>query len=261
MMNQPVLSSQGHIDTMITAPSDPADGNICRICLAAASEKSPCSCSGSSGYVHASCLTQWAVEKRCMVCEICKSPYKEPFRSTIEAQINLLRREEGAPSGQVEGVWSLSVIRAIGSPREPEDRGAVNFVESQAQAVRARWLHCVLWLLGFSCLLGVVLYLAVFSDIQGWHPSSATDWISLSWKIIALLIPTCILLRVAWSYYVRWREERRSRASIQTDRPASRGRPTSPPPEASSQDPLGGLVSSVPTSFTPFGSVVITVQR
>jgi len=60
----------------------------CRICLEShGTLMEPCTCKGSSGYVHLECLNKWRMsfpsshEKR-NICEICKSPYTIPNPTT-----------------------------------------------------------------------------------------------------------------------------------------------------------------------------------
>ena len=89
---------------MVEVSEDPRNENLCRICMEACGEKSPCSCSGSSGYVHITCLSRWAREKlkhSSNVCEICKATYSEPTLSIlkqIESEKALARCENIEPS-------------------------------------------------------------------------------------------------------------------------------------------------------------------
>lgn len=54
----------------------------CRICLAGSSLEnltaSPCQCSGTMGFLHSSCLTQWLSTRNHHLCEICLHPLRSP---------------------------------------------------------------------------------------------------------------------------------------------------------------------------------------
>lgn len=50
--------------------------HICRLCQGKNGKLiSPCRCEGSMGYVHPSCLVEWACKKKSLQCEICKMDY------------------------------------------------------------------------------------------------------------------------------------------------------------------------------------------
>ena len=83
---------------------------ICRICLEEEDEEneheliSPCICSGSLKYIGLHCLKSWLENKRhCketqavnsyiwkgLECEICKTPFKDTFRSTKGKELQVL---------------------------------------------------------------------------------------------------------------------------------------------------------------------------
>lgn len=54
----------------------------CRICQEEDSIKNlevPCACSGSLKYAHRKCVQRWCDEKRDILCEICRQPYKPGY--------------------------------------------------------------------------------------------------------------------------------------------------------------------------------------
>lgn len=76
--------------------SQSSDSIICRICHSCGDEKliAPCRCSGSSRYVHASCLVTWFKKSVKHQCELCKSDVK--IRKTTH-KIRLWRKPEDRP--------------------------------------------------------------------------------------------------------------------------------------------------------------------
>ena len=226
--------------------NDEPEVNACRICMEACEEKSPCLC---SAFVHATCLSMWAREKQSLSCEICKGAYDEPIRSLLS---NEIRQDQERARFHMH-----QVIRAVGTD-EPNTRPRAVEIDAPVTQ-RARYLHCVLWLLGFSCLLGVVLYLAVFSDLGGWKTDTAADWISISWKVLALSIPAYILLRLCWTYYTRWRDERIANAGLGTSGQRARIATPTQSPGPSYQSRQDGR-SAIP-GFTPFGSIAINMPQ
>ena len=64
----------------------------CRICLSTEESPSlvfcqPCGCKGSLEWAHVSCLQSWVHERRQLMCEICKSTYKEEYLPTLENEL------------------------------------------------------------------------------------------------------------------------------------------------------------------------------
>ncbi|CAK0787461.1 hypothetical protein CVIRNUC_010681 [Coccomyxa viridis] len=71
------------------ASSQPASYTVeaslpaCRMCLEDASGEAlvaPCSCSGSLQWAHSACVQTWINNKGDKLCEICRQPYKGPYR-------------------------------------------------------------------------------------------------------------------------------------------------------------------------------------
>lgn len=61
----------------------------CRICLSTEESPSlvfvePCMCKGSLRWAHVSCLQSWVHERRQLMCELCKSAYKEEYLPRLE---------------------------------------------------------------------------------------------------------------------------------------------------------------------------------
>ena len=117
------LESPIELVVMVEVSEEPRNENenLCRICMEACDDKSPCSCSGSSGYVHISCLSRWAREKlkySSSACEICKSPYSEPTLSILkqiesEKALAIARENVEPVPWFIQYKWHLICLTAI----------------------------------------------------------------------------------------------------------------------------------------------------
>ncbi|KAL6748447.1 hypothetical protein V8C86DRAFT_2877872 [Haematococcus lacustris] len=158
------------------------DSVECRICLTSDRQEDivqPCECHGSVQYVHLSCLTTWALEKRTTLCELCKTTYIEPYGQQLQTQIDALPR---VPA------WDMSSPAADQEGRTP------------MSTWRAFWCHIVVLLV----LLGAILYLTVFSNFT----TSGALWTVVLWRVLAVLIPAYLITRVLLVMVAKWRQER-----------------------------------------------------
>jgi hypothetical protein len=141
----------------------------CRICLQIISTNEdddqdrgvePCACRGSLQYAHIHCLKSWVHERRQLVCEICKTPYKEEL-------IDECLREEAE---------TLQII-------------PVTQVLPQTENQRHR--RAVVTTLIFTCvILAIIVVLIVLGLNAGDHA-----WAAILLRIIAFGLPVLIIGR------------------------------------------------------------------
>lgn len=141
----------------------------CRICLQTISANEdddeaqgvePCACRGSLQYAHLHCLKSWVHERRQLVCEICKMPYKEEL-------IDEFLREEAA---------SLQII-------------PVTQILPQTENQRHR--RVIVTTIIFTCvILAIIIILVVLGLNAGKHV-----WAAILLRIIAFGLPILIIGR------------------------------------------------------------------
>lgn len=70
-----------HVDSKPIPVSN--DTKSCRVCLETGAPGTlcqPCSCAGSMGHAHPSCIQRWIYERGEMTCEVCSDRYRGPFQ-------------------------------------------------------------------------------------------------------------------------------------------------------------------------------------
>lgn len=142
----------------------------CRICLSTEEGPSqvmvqPCMCKGSLKWAHVSCLQSWVHERRQLMCEICKSIYKEEYLPTLEHELHPTHRTQ--PSRQSSAT---------------------------EQARRRRALKT------FIIVTIVVVTLTTTLVILGLNANNHT-WAAICLRVIAFGLPMLIILRCILLWY------------------------------------------------------------
>ena len=136
----------------------------CRICLSTEDGDlmvQPCMCKGSLQWAHVSCLQSWVHERRQLLCEICKSTYKEEYLPTLENELYTRHSQSTMESGQPTA----------------EDRSR-----------RRRMLKT------FVIVTVIVLTLIATLVVLGLNANNHT-WAAIALRVIAFGLPMIIILR------------------------------------------------------------------
>lgn len=140
----------------------------CRICLLAEDDDSlvqPCLCKGSLQWAHVSCLQSWVHERRQLMCEICKSTYKEEYLPTLENAMYTSRYHN------------------------------VSTTQSVADGGRRRRM-----LKTFVIVSSIVVALTAALVILGLNANDHT-WAAIALRVLAFGLPMLIILRCILLWY------------------------------------------------------------
>eukprot|EP00200_Dunaliella_tertiolecta_P009538 CAMPEP_0202382702 /NCGR_PEP_ID=MMETSP1127-20130417/44664_1 /ASSEMBLY_ACC=CAM_ASM_000462 /TAXON_ID=3047 /ORGANISM="Dunaliella tertiolecta, Strain CCMP1320" /LENGTH=329 /DNA_ID=CAMNT_0048981963 /DNA_START=254 /DNA_END=1243 /DNA_ORIENTATION=+ len=184
----------------------------CRICLStddAEQMVSACSCSGTQKWAHISCLSKWVVEKRNLTCELCNTPYSEPYSALLQQELN----KHPARHGDAIGSLSLAGQADGAAP----NAAAMNSGGAFSTPLTNPWSRIDYWLtlLALLAALIIILYFA------------SRNWQVIVWGVIVGFVPITAGLSLLYMLVGkavenhRWRqreaEERAGRRRRQRD--------------------------------------------
>ncbi len=140
----------------------------CRICLSTDESDSmvqPCLCKGSLQWAHESCLQSWVHERRQLMCEICKSTYKEEYLPTLQNELCT------------------------------SDHHTVSTSQSVADRSRRRRM-----LKTFAIVSSIVVVLTAALVLLGLNANDHT-WAAIALRVLAFGLPMLIILRCILIWY------------------------------------------------------------
>ncbi|KAF5838307.1 hypothetical protein DUNSADRAFT_3039 [Dunaliella salina] len=188
----------------------------CRICLSTEDAEqmvSACACSGTQKWAHMSCLSKWVCEKRNLTCELCNTPYSEPYSAHLQQEINKHPVRRGDDFG------SLSLAGQAQWDSPAPNAAVVNSGGTfGGTPLTNPWSRIDYWLTLLSLLaaLIVILYFA------------SRNWQVIVWGVIVAFVPITAGLSLLYMLVGkavenrRWRQ-REGRNRENTHQQAERG--------------------------------------
>lgn len=161
----------------------------CRVCLEAGGDFcQPCSCAGTMGHAHPSCIQRWILEKRGMTCEVCKGSYRGDFQPPPSVP-TLPVRQSPPPLSHVQHVVPRSVFVSMDPELELFAWQPGMAAIPQADQGEAHPIWCLAAVLVFMALLLIrglfETPVAVAAPPGGGPGMNATGSVAVSWNFSA----------------------------------------------------------------------------